>query len=57
MQCWEGGFNGPGERSEPVQALCFGSDLPLAELLTSELQQLALQLHGPLLERRQEIKA
>jgi exodeoxyribonuclease V gamma subunit len=39
-----------------VQALCFGSDLPLAELLTPQSQQLALALHTPLLERRQEVK-
>jgi mono/diheme cytochrome c family protein len=32
------------------------ADLPAAELLTAELQQLALERHGPLLERRQEVK-
>jgi exodeoxyribonuclease V gamma subunit len=55
-EAWEGGFNGGGERREAVQALCFGSDLPLAELLTPQSQQLALALHTPLLERRQEVK-
>ena len=53
---WEGGFNGSGERREAVQALCFGSDLPLAELLTPQTQQLALALHTPLLLLRQEVK-
>jgi exodeoxyribonuclease V gamma subunit len=37
-------------------ALCFGSDQPLAELLTPPVQELALALHGPLLELRQEVK-
>ncbi|MFM2158949.1 MAG: hypothetical protein RLZZ124_1423, partial [Cyanobacteriota bacterium] len=53
---WEGGFAGGAERSDPIQALCFGSDLPLAELLTPGVQELALALHAPLLERRQEVK-
>ena len=53
---WEGGFQGRGERQDAVQALCFGSDLPLAGLLTPELETLALTLHGPLLELRQELK-
>ena len=46
-----------GERRDPLQAVCFGADRPLAELLTAELQELALQLHSPLLQRRQEVKA
>jgi len=54
---WEGGFQVGAERRDPVQAVCFGMDLPLAELLTSERQELAAQLYGPLLERRQEVKA
>ena len=53
---WEGGFNHRGERCDPALALCFGSDQPLAELLTPELEELALALHGPLLELRQELK-
>jgi exodeoxyribonuclease V gamma subunit len=53
---WEGGFGGGAERRDAVQALCFGSDLPLAELLTPHAQQLALALHTPLLQRRQELK-
>ena len=53
---WEGGFGGGAERRDAVQALCFGSDLPLAELLTPPSQQLALALHTPLLERRREVK-
>jgi exodeoxyribonuclease V gamma subunit len=53
---WEGNAMLRGERRDPVQAVCFGADLPAAELLTAELQQLALELHGPLLERRQEVK-
>ena len=56
LAAWEGGYQLQGERRDPVQALCFGMDLPLAELLSPELQQLALALHGPLLERHQELK-
>jgi exodeoxyribonuclease V gamma subunit len=55
-EAWEGGFNSGGERDEAVLALCFGSDQPLAELWTPELEQLSLALHGPLLERREERK-
>jgi exodeoxyribonuclease V gamma subunit len=55
-EAWEGGYGGSAERREAVQALCFGSDLPLGELLSPEVGQLALALHGPLLERRREIK-
>ncbi|MFM7651539.1 MAG: exodeoxyribonuclease V subunit gamma, partial [Vulcanococcus sp.] len=53
---WEGSFQTAGERGDAAQALCFGSDQPLAELLTPELEQLALALHGPLLELLQELK-
>lgn len=53
---WEGGFQGRGERQDAVQALCFGSDQPLVEILTPSVQRLALALHGPLLELRQELK-
>jgi len=53
---WEGGFSTPGERCEAALALCFGSDQPLAELLTPAVEELALALHGPLLELRQELK-
>jgi exodeoxyribonuclease V gamma subunit len=56
QSAWEGNAMLRGERRDPVQAVCFGADLPAAELLTPELQQLALALHGPLLERRQEVK-
>ena len=55
-QIWEGGYQLRAERDDPVQRVCFGSDLPLGDLLTAELQTLALTLHGPLLERRQEVK-
>ena len=54
---WEGGYQQRAEREDPVQRVCFGSDLPLGDLLTPELQSLALSLHGPLLERRKEVKA
>jgi len=54
---WEGNAMQRGERRDPVQAVCFGADLPLEQLLTPELEALALELHGPLLERRQEVKA
>jgi exodeoxyribonuclease V gamma subunit len=53
---WEGHALLRGERRDPVQAVCFGADLPLEQLLTPEIQALALQLHGPLLQRRQEEK-
>jgi exodeoxyribonuclease V gamma subunit len=56
-EAWEGGFQVRGERRDAVKALCFGSDQPLAELLTEPAQQLALDLHGPLLELRQELKS
>ena len=54
---WEGNARVQGERLEAVQQLCFGSDLPLSELLNDERQALALALHQPLLERHQEVKA
>ena len=54
---WEGGYQQRAEREDPVQRVCFGSDLPLGDLLTPELQRQALSLHGPLLERRKEVKA
>ena len=53
---WEGGFQVAAERRDPIQAVCFGADLPLGDLLTAERQELAAQLYGPLLERRQEVK-
>jgi exodeoxyribonuclease V gamma subunit len=56
LSAWEGGHQQPAERREAVQALCFGADLPLSQLLTPERQQLALALHTPLLERRTELK-
>jgi len=52
--CWEGGYRLRAERSDAAQALCFGADLPLAELLTPRVQQLALDLYGPLLQVWQE---
>ena len=57
LAAWEGNAMLRGERRDPLQAVCFGADRPLAELLTAELQELALQLHSPLLQRRQEVKA
>jgi exodeoxyribonuclease V gamma subunit len=56
LSAWEGEHQQPAERREAVQALCFGADLPLSQLLTPERQQLALALHTPLLERRTELK-
>jgi exodeoxyribonuclease V gamma subunit len=55
-EAWEGGFQTRGERQEAALALCFGSDQPLAALLTPPVQELALALHGPLVELRQEVK-
>ncbi|MFZ9748790.1 MAG: exodeoxyribonuclease V subunit gamma [Vulcanococcus sp.] len=56
QNAWEGGFQSQGEREDPVQRICFGSDLPLRELLSEPVQALALELHQPLLDRRQEAK-
>ncbi|QCH15634.1 exonuclease V subunit gamma [Synechococcus sp. CB0101] len=56
LGAWEGNPLLRGERRDPVQAVCFGADLPLEQLLTPKLQALALQLHGPLLQRRKEEK-
>ena len=56
-EAWEGGFQLKGERQDAIQALCFGSDQPLADLLTPSAAELALALHGPLLALRQEVKA
>ena len=53
---WEGTPKSPAEREDPVQRVCFGSDLPLSELLTPKLQALALELHEPLLQARQVLK-
>ena len=53
---WEGSYLRPAERRDPIQAVCFGADLPLEELLQTNLQTLALELHAPLLQRRQEVK-
>ena len=53
---WEGGYQGRAERRDAVMALCFGSDQPLAALFTPAVERLALALHGPLLELRQELK-
>jgi len=57
LATWEGNTMQRGERRDPVQAVCFGADRPLEQLFTPERQALALDLHGPLLERRQEVKA
>jgi exodeoxyribonuclease V gamma subunit len=54
---WEGGFQVQAERRDPVQAVCFGADLPIAELITPEWQALSEALYGPLIEHRQEMKA
>jgi len=54
---WEGGFASSGERRDAVQALCFGSDLPLADLLTPAVQELALALHEPLLAVHRVVKS
>ena len=53
---WEGTPKSPAEREDPVQRVCFGSDLPLSELLSPRLQALALELHEPLLQARQVLK-
>ncbi|MGC6483049.1 MAG: exodeoxyribonuclease V subunit gamma [Synechococcus sp.] len=53
---WEGNAVVAGERLDAVQQLCFGSDLPLSDLLTDDVQTLALALHAPLLKHRQEVK-
>ena len=53
---WEGNAFKPAERQDAIQQLCFGSDLPLRDLLTEELQELALDFHQPLLDQHQEVK-
>ena len=53
---WEGTPQSPAEREDAVQRVCFGSDLPLSALLSPALQELALELHQPLLQSRQELK-
>ncbi|SBO42868.1 exodeoxyribonuclease V subunit gamma [Cyanobium sp. NIES-981] len=52
IACWEGGFQRPGEREEPEQALCFGPDLPAAQLLQDPLECCANTLMGPLVEQQ-----
>ena len=49
-ETWEGGWNRRGEREEPTMALCFGADLPAAELFDSDFAPLASSLYGSLLE-------
>ena len=53
---WEGSHQLPGERTDPVQALCFGAELPGAALFGGETGAAngarALELWGPLLEQR-----
>ena len=52
IETWEGGFQGRGERLDPEQALCFGSELSGAALLASgELAARAGELLGPMRER------
>jgi len=52
IETWEGGFQRRGERLEPEQALCFGSELSGTGLLASgELAAQAEQLLGPLREQ------
>ena len=53
---WEGSLQLAGERSDPVQALCFGAELPGAALFAGEAGAAngarARELWGPLLEQR-----
>jgi exodeoxyribonuclease V gamma subunit len=52
IETWEGGFQRRGERLDPEQALCFGSELSGAALLASgELAARAEELLGRLRER------
>ena len=53
---WEGDYLRKGEREDPVQRVCFGSDLPLSALINPAMKQLAIALHRPLLERLQKEK-
>ena len=57
LQAWQGSAFLPGEREDAVQRICFGSDLPLSELLTASHQTLALQLFQPLLKTHRELRA
>ena len=57
LEAWQGSAFLPGEREDAVQRICFGSDLPLSELLTASHQTLALQLFQPLLKTHRELRA
>ncbi|MCP9815229.1 exodeoxyribonuclease V subunit gamma [Synechococcus sp. GreenBA-s] len=54
--CWEGGFQGPGERDQEAQALCFGASLPARELLGETFEHWALELWQPVLALYEEVK-
>jgi exodeoxyribonuclease V gamma subunit len=55
-ETWEGTPLFQGERVEAVQQVCFGADRSVRDVLDDKSQALALALHQPLLERRQEVK-
>ena len=55
-ETWEGTPLFQGERVEAVQQVCFGADRSVRDVLDDKSQVLALALHQPLLERRQEVK-
>jgi len=54
---WEGSGPGrpPGERQNPVMAVCFGATLPLRQLLHPAAIEQLWRLHQPLLEHSEEV--
>lgn len=50
IPAWEGHGQSAGERQQPEMALCFGVDLPTADLIDSRFQQLAETLLAPMQE-------
>ena len=50
-EIWQGSSTQRGERQDPVQGLCFGSELPAAALLQPALEQHLLELLQPLQPR------
>jgi hypothetical protein len=52
---WEGSAYSRAERSDEIQATCFGASLSGGELLSPEVQELALALFTPLLDHSEAV--
>ena len=52
---WEGSAYSRAERSDEIQAACFGASLGGSELLSPEVQELALALFTPLLDHSEAV--